>query len=148
MEPVDSRVFTRLSPRPWRTSHLGYTVDADDIESGVAARVLSEVTLRRQVERNLRWQGAGPGAPDGWRSVGLTSETVWWITATEAAALEGELTDLLRRFRERLVDPASRPEGARAVEVVALMHLFDAPNGTATADASATPSRETREGRL
>jgi predicted ArsR family transcriptional regulator len=111
--------------RPWRTTHLGYTVDTADIadpESEIAAQALSEIALRRQVERNLRWQRTGSAAPAEWRDLGLTSETVWWVTPGEAAALHAELTDLLYRFRERLVDPAARPAAARPVEVVALMH--------------------------
>jgi hypothetical protein len=118
--------------RPWRTTHLGYTVDAadpSDAESGVAAQALTEIALRRQVERNLRWQRSARTVPPEWRELGLTSETVWWVTPAEATALEAELTDLLYRFRERLVDPGTRPDDARPVEVVALMHLIDLPAG-------------------
>ncbi len=111
--------------RPWRVTDLGFSITAEDPGAEVAAEVLSEVALRLQVNRSRWWARNQRAAPRQWRDFGGQSETVWWVTREEAADLEQELQRLVYRFRGRLRDRASRPEDARPIEFVGLLHPFD-----------------------
>jgi len=128
--------------RPWRVTSLGYTTDggagstpAEDL----AARTLGEVALARSLDRHRRWRRAQGAAPEPWRTVGAAQETVWWVTPEEAAALQAEVEALTYRFRSRLLDAASRPDGARPVEFVGLVHGFDQLDAEPGGHASGTP---------
>jgi len=113
--------------RPWRVTQLGYTtaVDPRDASTELAAETLGDLALDRALDRHRRWRRTRQATPPAWRTVGGANETVWWATPEEVAALEAEVEALVYRFRERLGDPDRRPEGARAVEFVALVHPFD-----------------------
>ncbi|MET9886275.1 helix-turn-helix domain-containing protein [Streptomyces sp. NPDC006430] len=120
--------------RPWRITRLGWiTSDArDDEEHAVAARHLDGMTLERQLQRHRAHGGdatpapAPAPAPEGPRPRATRghAQTVWWVTPDEAAELQGQIDDLLQRYRDRLQDPATRPAGAVPIEVVVLTHPF------------------------
>lgn len=50
-------------------------------------------------------------------------ENTVYVTAEELAAITDEVNAVFDRFRHRLDDPSSRPEGSRPIEAV----LFDHP---------------------
>ncbi len=128
--------------RRWRLVHVGWvTDDTGDAESRVAAAALSEVALGRYVDRHRQWQRAAAAYPPAWQGVGGMSQTVWWVTAVEASQLEKELRELFFRFRDRLLDPATRPADAAPVEVVAFTHLLDPPS-----DVPAAPTGRPQRG--
>jgi len=112
--------------RPWRAVDVGFsfTSESDDPAAEVAGDRLSELTLRRQLDRHSAWRRNRRALPERWRRVGGKTETIWWVTPEEASALEEEITALGLRFRDRLVDPDRRPPGSTAVEVIALTHVL------------------------
>ncbi|MCX4981474.1 helix-turn-helix domain-containing protein [Streptomyces sp. NBC_00572] len=100
--------------RPWRVTRLGWSTENDaPADTAVAARHLGELTLERQLDRHRAHER------DAHRA-----HTVWWATPDEAAELQGEIDELVMRYRDRLQDPSKRPEGAEAIEVVILTHPF------------------------
>jgi len=134
--------------RPWRLVHVGWTTEdsPEDVESQLAADALSEVTLDRYVDRHRQWQHVRAAYPKPWREVGGLSQTIWWVSPTEAADLEAELRDLFFRLRDRLVDPARRPAGTVPVELVAFTHVMQPPSEVTT-DAAAGGNDHTEPGR-
>ncbi|HEY3715286.1 MAG TPA: helix-turn-helix domain-containing protein [Jatrophihabitantaceae bacterium] len=122
--------------RPWKLAHLGWTTDssAGDAAAGVASDALGQLTLQRYVDRHDQRTRTRDAYPVPWRGIGEQSQTVWWVTPSEAADLQDELRDLFFRFRERLLDPSTRPAGSGPVEVVAFTHLFSVPDGYADPD--------------
>ena len=122
--------------RPWRVTQVGITTRQDQPDPSVdSARVdpafeiadetLTDVVLQRTLARQRRWSRRKRTAEPAWRDIGRTAQTVWWVTAEEAAEVSAEIEALLFRFSQRLADPAVRPAGARPIEFVAMVHPFD-----------------------
>ena len=129
VEEADDVVSAGRS-RPWRVTHIGYTTRQEsdgvvDTRAEVAAEALGTMAVGRAVDRQRQWQRHRRGIPEPWRRIGGTSQTVWWVTADEASALRQEVDALAHRFLERLIDPATRPDGAQPIEFLALIHAFD-----------------------
>ena len=97
--------------------------DGDDPAAVVAGERLSELTLRRQLERHAAWRRERRALPVRWQRTGGATQTVWWVTPEEAAELDEQITALVMRYRDRLLDPTARPSGAAPVEFLALTHL-------------------------
>lgn len=112
--------------RPWRITSTGMhfsSVQADP-ETELAAGALVQLLRERQLERYRTWLKTRASYPRAWREAAGDSEFVFWLTPKELEELDRELTDfLLPRFRERLLDPMSRPAGAVPVELL----LFSYP---------------------
>ena len=150
VEEANDVVSTGRS-RPWRVTHVGYTtgdtVARNDIAVELAAETLSEVVLERAVDRHHDWQRRQRAAEPAWRVIGGLSQTVWWATAEEAAALRKAINALTDQFRDRLADPSTRPPGSRPVEFVALVHPFDDSSSTEPAASAGEPARDGSIGR-
>ncbi len=116
--------------RMWRVRFIGTAfrdLGAEDT-TATAAEELGELWLRRQLDR---WREARRNLrryPREWQEVTSTSETVWWVTIEEQQQLEREISSLVARYRSRLKNPASRPEGAKPMEFVALSFPYWPPN--------------------
>jgi hypothetical protein len=126
--------------RPWRVTQVGITTRQDppgaptdaivgpagvDPAFEIADETLVDVVLQRTLARQRRWSRRKRTAEPAWRDIGRTAQTVWWVTAEEAAEVSSEIEALLFRFSERLADPATRPAGARPIEFVTMVHPFD-----------------------
>lgn len=116
--------------RPWRVTRLGVSFDPDAADPAVA-RAGSEVLslLReRQLERYRGWRATRGGWSDAWRAAAVDDEFAYWLTPDELAVLGAELeAKLLAIGRERLADPALRPEGALPVELLLLAYPMREP---------------------
>ena len=116
--------------RPWRmrSPGVGVSHEPEDLEQDVAGQVFLAAALARQVQRHAEARRNRTAYPEPWRSVVTHNETVCWVTEQEAIDLADQVRDLVSSYRERL-DPERRPEGARPVELVALLHPFEPPDG-------------------
>lgn len=114
--------------RPWRMRTLGFSLshEPQDLEADVAAQALMAAALSRQVERHGKARRTRTKYPEPWRSMMTQNETVCWVTETEALELIEQLSGLVQRFHERL-DPQYRPRDTHPLELVALVHPFEAP---------------------
>ena len=115
--------------RPWRMTQVGTTFGNihADAETSVAADALVGMVQERYFERWRRWRATVRAYPPEWQEVGGSSETVWWVTPAEQRELDQEITELVSRYRDRLLDPSLRPPDAQPVEFVALAFPFRAP---------------------
>ncbi|MCI0687656.1 MAG: winged helix-turn-helix domain-containing protein [Sporichthyaceae bacterium] len=110
--------------RPWRRIHTGWTAPAqpDDPEFMQAAQLLDHVLLDRHLTRLRRFVDTVSTYPAEWQTAADFSSSILHLTATELAELSAayqELTEtFLDRWASRTQNPQSRPEGARAVEVL------------------------------
>jgi predicted ArsR family transcriptional regulator len=106
--------------RPWRMSTTGmrFTTEHHDPETRLAAGVLERMLRERELERYRNWVETRSSYPEAWRENALVSESLLWMTIEEMTELNEDLVALGSRFRDRLTDPATRPEGALPVEAL------------------------------
>lgn len=106
--------------RPWRVSNVGFTVSEADLgpESLAAAQQLESLWLQRALDRYHAARVAGLGEP-AWGPAMSCVEDVAWLTTAELAEINQTVRQAVAKHRDRLHDPASRPEGARLCEFVA-----------------------------
>ena len=111
--------------RPWRATSIGFSSDADDetdtIASRIAADRLTGLWLQRVLDRSETWRQQQAEAAEPWRDIGVTSQTVSWLTADETTELQREIEELLERYAPR-ADPQNRPADSEPVEILALLH--------------------------
>jgi DNA-binding transcriptional ArsR family regulator len=108
--------------RPWRMTRIGTqfsNVQADP-ETTIAAGALSEIIQERALQRWRHWRASAASYPQQWQQVGGYSDTVWWVTPDEQRQLDAQIFELAMRYRDRLVDPQRRPEGAQPMQFVGL----------------------------
>ena len=55
----------------------------------------------------------------------IASQFLLHVTPDELRSLDGELTELLTRHRDRVADPARRPEGSRPVEMLVFAYRVE-----------------------
>lgn len=114
--------------RPWRVTRLGLDFDPDaaDPAVGRASAEVARLLRERQMDRYRAWRAARASWPEVWRRAAVDSEFAFWLTPDELRALGTELIERLYALgRERLADPAARPEGSAPVELL----LFAYPMG-------------------
>ena len=106
--------------RPWRRTSRGltWTESESDPASAAAARSLTQVFLDREL-RLIREAMAAP-EPPGWADSVIATESMTWLTRDEMRELDAALFELLLRHRDRVDDPAQRPEGSRPVRLLAM----------------------------
>lgn len=115
--------------RPWKMTSLGMTIpSSEDVEMEIAATTLARLFRERQLARYQTWLETRSMYSSRWRKAAGDSEHLFWVTAEELEALNEELLSLLfPRYRERLSDPSTRPEGALPVELLMFMYPIAPP---------------------
>jgi DNA-binding transcriptional ArsR family regulator len=110
--------------RPWRRVVTGMRFELlhDDPEAGAAASALAGVLREGYLERIRHAAETFHALPPAWQAVTGHSDAVVYLTPDELRELDDAVLALLRRHRERIADPSTRPEGARAIEVLLFAH--------------------------
>jgi DNA-binding transcriptional ArsR family regulator len=113
--------------RPWRAVHTGFSMTDvhEDPETSLAAGALARVVTDRWLERARAGLEQRQYTPEEWRRVTGTDQMTLYVTPDEMKALNDELLEILGRYRDRIADPAKRPEGSRAVEHVSFYYVAD-----------------------
>lgn len=104
---------------PWRTRIGESEQDADLARAEDSAM---ELLLGRQVAALNEWHARRRHDAAEWRTAGLDSQAMLWLTAEEAAGFKREFDALLERHLSYAFDrlePAARPPGSRPVRIVA-----------------------------
>jgi DNA-binding transcriptional ArsR family regulator len=120
--------------RPWRRTHLGWTVERNaDQDFTLAEQALDRVLMRRYWDRLERWVETFPSYPPEWQEASQASEYGVYATAEELAAFTEECRALMRRhfdrYKDRYDDPSKRPEGARPVEALVFAYPTEFGHG-------------------
>jgi DNA-binding transcriptional ArsR family regulator len=121
--------------RPWRVVAFGTSMSGpyDDYQTEVAARVLSDMFVERQLERLRVARANRSSLPPEWAREQSGVESLWWVTPEELHEINEAVLELALRFSERLTDPSRRPPTARPVEMV--YHVFRSDFGRPFDDA-------------
>lgn len=106
--------------RPWRavTEGLTWGDDDQDPETTAAGEALTDMLLERELQRLRAARAAAASEPPQWQDATSFNQTQAWVTAEEAKQLAAAMVALFLRHTERIVEPESRPEGARLVSLV------------------------------
>jgi Helix-turn-helix domain len=117
--------------RPWRLTGVSMRIrpDQDDPEAGAAMVALRTVARQRAMDRLATWDRDRDRWPREWRALSEESYSMLYVTADELEQLKADLHTVLSRYERRILDPAARPEGAAAVEVLSFIHPVDDPPG-------------------
>lgn len=116
--------------RPWRMTSIGMRLGAGggDVEAELAVGALTRLLRERQLARYRAWLETRSTYPRRWRKAAGDSEYVFYLTVEELEALNEELSALLLpRFRERLTDPSTRPQGSVPVEMLVFSYPIASP---------------------
>jgi DNA-binding transcriptional ArsR family regulator len=129
--------------RPWRRATVGTTMSEpyDDPQTRIAARELSDMFLEHYLVRLRQARANHDQLDPDWAAQQADIETIMWVTPGELADLNQEISTLLLRHHDRFTDPARRPAGARAVEI--LYFAFNTeltPRGSLPPDQSSSKS--------
>jgi DNA-binding transcriptional ArsR family regulator len=113
--------------RPWRAVTVGtrFTDVHEDTETALAAGALNRVIVERLIARARAGTEARHLLPDEWRAVTGTSDMTLYVTPEEMKELDARLLEHLWAFRERIVDPAKRPEGSRPLQLAMFLYPVD-----------------------
>jgi DNA-binding transcriptional ArsR family regulator len=110
--------------RPWRRKGIGTTFSDvhDDPETREAAIALARVLRDRNLANAQRGLDAALAQPAEWRRVTGMSDYTLYVTPDELHAISEEILAVWRRYQERIADPAKRPEGSRAIQMLAMAY--------------------------
>jgi predicted ArsR family transcriptional regulator len=108
--------------RPWRATaqQTSWDDDSDDPEMRSATDQLNSVILGQYVRRAETYLGHRGAEPAQWRAAAGFGDALVHVTAAELAALGAEIEALIQRYAGRNTDPATRPAGSRAVQMIQL----------------------------
>lgn len=107
--------------RPWRivVQSNEWPYGDDNAELALAGDAAAEVLFGREYEALRQWRAASHTDTAEWKSAPFVAQSMGWLTAEELTEVGEEVTRILMRYLPRLADPASRPDGARPVRLVA-----------------------------
>jgi DNA-binding transcriptional ArsR family regulator len=112
--------------RPWRLAHLGTSIpNFEDAERSVAADALGDMYVERHLDRLRQWRARRHDAPVEWRTAATMTETMTWATPEELDEINELTRKVMDKYRDRMLDPSSRPEEARPVEILYFSYLLE-----------------------
>lgn len=109
--------------RPWRATapFTSWQPAVDDDERREATAILSRVVIERYFGQALEWLERRRSEPREWAEVDDIGDRVLYLTPEELRELDGQISELLDGFLDRLEDPDRRPPGSRAVNLIQLV---------------------------
>ncbi|GHJ50193.1 transcriptional regulator [Catellatospora sp. TT07R-123] len=107
--------------RPWRWIPTGHRWgDPDDSPEMVrAGEEMGNALVTFELAQRNAWEATRSAEPADWQRAAYTNQSVTWLTVEELAELNTVMTELMSRHLDRIADPATRPEGARPVRLIA-----------------------------
>ena len=106
--------------RPWRATarYTSWDDSSDDPAVQQASDQLNAAILEEYTRRAREYFARRAEEPADWRRAAGLGDVLTHVTADELAQLMAEIDALMARFDDRLEDPARRPAGARAVQIM------------------------------
>lgn len=113
--------------RPWKLGTVGMRIDSNDPDPAVshASRALSTVLTDRWLDRIRHVESHREQYPEEVRAVSGQSQFILFGTPAEVEQVQAEIGRVLMRFRDRVADPAARPEGAIPFEMLTFTHPLE-----------------------
>jgi predicted ArsR family transcriptional regulator len=110
--------------RPWRRKQTGlrFSNAQADAATAAAARGLSRTLHDRFLARAQAGLAERDALSPAWQDATGLSQMTLYVTPEEMKAAFEALYAVMEPFRERIADPAKRPEGAEKIEVVTLAY--------------------------
>ena len=108
--------------RPWRATarSTSWDDDSDDPAMKAATDQLNSVLLGTFMQRAQDYLAVRGDEPAEWRAAAGFGDALVHVTAAELRALTEEIEALIERYAGRADDPATRPAGARPVQLIQL----------------------------
>ena len=108
--------------KPWQATAMATSWDDGPADPAAAAatEALQLAIAGLYFDLTTRWIRDRPQEPAEWKEAAHFGDSLLHLTAAELTELGERFEQLIQPYRERLVDPALRPEGSRAVS---LLHL-------------------------
>ncbi|MBK1785648.1 winged helix-turn-helix domain-containing protein [Prauserella cavernicola] len=105
--------------KPWRATSAkqDFRLSELDEEGALAGEAAADALLEREMtvlRKRIRAHGL---EPEEWRGATGIINSNTFLTAEEAAEVRTLIMGVVERYRHRLTDPDSRPEGAREVRI-------------------------------
>ena len=112
--------------RPWRATHVGMSLTDvhDDAETAQAAIGLERVLRDRNLGRAQTALDGRLAQPPEWRRVLGMSDYTLYVTPDEMQAVDREILAVVRRYQERIEDPALRPEGSQPIQLLWMAYPY------------------------
>lgn len=106
--------------RPWRLTGTGmrFTDVHQDAETTMAARALDRMLRERYFSRLQAFYDTRGSYPGQWQETTGGSQYILHVTPDELRALDEQISAILLGYRDRIADPALRPDGSLPVEVL------------------------------
>jgi DNA-binding transcriptional ArsR family regulator len=106
--------------RPWRAvvEVQSWGDSTDDPELARAGDVAATILMDHEYQALRAYRAWQAQEPSQWRDASGSNRSIAWCTAEELAEVNRAVFDLLAPYLARLVDPWSRPDGARLVRFV------------------------------
>jgi predicted ArsR family transcriptional regulator len=107
--------------RPWQATATGteWPVHGPP-EVEEAGELLTRLAVERWFEETMGWVARRADESREWSESASLSDHMLFLTAAELKELDRRIGELLEPYVRRAADPASRPEGTRAVTYVQL----------------------------
>ncbi|HZM76957.1 MAG TPA: helix-turn-helix domain-containing protein [Candidatus Limnocylindrales bacterium] len=113
--------------KPWRATALvtqwGHA--AGDPEMRAAVDHLDSVVTARYFERARHWLAERDSLPEKWRRHTGPGDTLLFVTAEELQEVQQALEKVFEKYLPRVADPALRPKGSRAVNLIQIAITLD-----------------------
>jgi hypothetical protein len=115
--------------KPWQATarSTSWPSLAATPEAAAATQLLNSVIVDRYLELLHDWIEVRPTEPPEWQEAEQLGDAILYLTAEELTQLGSEVQSLLDRYADRVAEPASRPDGARAVAYLQLAFPWQEP---------------------
>jgi Helix-turn-helix domain len=118
---VEEAPSTSRKERPWRltTVDQSWSRVQPDPQRTAAAAELERVFVQHEFTTLMRWVRTASAYGDNWQQASMRAGAIAWLTADELAGLRDQIEALMLAYRDRVTDPAKRPDGSRLVRLFA-----------------------------
>lgn len=103
--------------KPWEVVSEGHSWSSvtDDPEASLAADAATSAVLDFAIDTIRERYQMARLEPQSWQEAIGFSDSSEYLTADELLAMREEINEIMRRYKDRRGNPATRPEGARPV---------------------------------
>ncbi|HEY4018304.1 MAG TPA: helix-turn-helix domain-containing protein [Pseudonocardiaceae bacterium] len=115
--------------KPWRATaqFTSWPSAAAAPEAAVAIAAMNASVAQVYTNLLAQWLRTSADEPEEWQEAAGTGDTIVWVTPAELVELTRGIEVLFAGLHERTHNPESRPQGARAIDVITMALPYDPP---------------------